>query len=134
MGRFGVRHSPSHVLWDMLPAMSDGSPTGLQRDPLVAHLEGEVTYLRERLDEADRQRGSLQRQLEAERQRADVLQLRAINTGPPDTPPDASGSTERDDRGLQGVLGLGAAAVGRPGGETMIAGIFPDPSDYPGTK
>jgi len=57
----------------------DGPPTGHQRDALVAHLEGEVTYLRERLEEADRQRGYLQQQLEHERQRADVLQ--ALGTG-----------------------------------------------------
>ncbi len=73
----------------------DGPPTGHRRDALVAHLEGEVTYLRERLEEADRQRGYLQQQLEAERQRADLLQ--ALGTGTTsETAPEGPGSPERD--------------------------------------
>ena len=80
----------------------DGPPPGHQRDALVAHLEGEVTYLRERLEEADRQRGSLQQQLEQERQRADVLQ--ALGTGTtPDTSPEAVGSPESDDQAPSGI-------------------------------
>jgi len=53
---------------------------------LVDHLRGEVTYLRERLEEADRQRGYLQQQLEAERQRADVLQALGAGTTPDNIP------------------------------------------------
>jgi len=68
----------------------DGPSTGHQQDALVTHLEGEVTYLRERLEEADRQRGYLQQQLEAERQRADVLQALGTSTTP-ETAPEAVG-------------------------------------------
>jgi len=81
----------------------DGPPPGYQRDALVAHLEGEVTYLRERLEEADRQRGYLQQQLEQERQRADVLQ--ALGTGTtPDTSPEAPGSPQTNEPAPTGVL------------------------------
>ena len=81
----------------------DGPSTGHQRDALVAHLEGEVTYLRERLEEADRQRGYLQQQLEHERQRADVLQ--ALGTGTTsETPQDAVGSPRSDDPALSGIV------------------------------
>jgi hypothetical protein len=81
----------------------DGPPPGHQRDALVAHLEGEVTYLRERLEEADRQRGYLQQQLEQERQRADVLQ--ALGTGTtPDTSPEAPGSPQTNEPAPTGVL------------------------------
>lgn len=69
----------------------------------LRHLEGEVEYLRERLEEADRQRGSLHRQLEAERERADILQLRAIGSGAPDAPQEPRGSPERDDTGLRAL-------------------------------
>lgn len=69
----------------------------------LRHLEGEVEYLRERLEAADRERGSLHRQIEAERQRADILQLRAITSGAPDTSPEAPGSTETSDAGLRGL-------------------------------
>jgi hypothetical protein len=80
--------------------------TTQHQGPLVAHLEGEVAYLRERLEEADRQRGSLQRQLEAERQRADVLQLRAIGSGTPDTASDTPQGARTHDTGLQGLRTL----------------------------
>jgi hypothetical protein len=80
----------------------DGSPTGHQQDALVAHLEGEVTYLRERLEEADRQRGYLQQQLEQERQRADVLQ--ALGTGTTsDTSPEAVGVPETNESAPTGI-------------------------------
>ena len=69
---------------------------------LVDHLRGEVTYLRERLEEADRQRGYLQQQLEAERQRADVL--RALGTGTtPETSPEAVASPEPNEPAPTGV-------------------------------
>ncbi len=81
----------------------DGPSTGHQRDALVAHLEGEVTYLRERLEEADRQRGYLQQQLERERQRADVLQ--ALGTGTTsETSPEAGESPETGEPAPTGVL------------------------------
>jgi len=80
----------------------DGPPPGHQRDALVAHLEGEVTYLRERLEEADRQRGSLQQQLEQERQRADVLQ--ALGTGTTsDTSPEAVESPRTNETAPTGI-------------------------------
>ena len=63
---------------------------------LVDHLRGEVTYLRERLEEADRQRGYLQQQLEAERQRADVLQALGAGTTP-DTSPEAVESPQANE-------------------------------------
>ena len=83
----------------------DGPATGHRQDALVAHLEGEVAYLRERLEEADRQQAQMLGQLAEERQRADVLQLRAIGTGEtsPNTPSEAPGSSESDDQPLQGV-------------------------------
>ena len=81
----------------------DGPSTGYQRDALVAHLEGEVTYLRERLEEADRQRGYLQQQLERERQRADLLQVLGTGTTP-ETSPEAVESPERDGSTTTGVL------------------------------
>ena len=69
---------------------------------LVDHLRGEVTYLRERLEEADRQRGYLQQQLERERQRADVLQ--ALDAGTtPGTAPEAARASPANDRGTSGV-------------------------------
>lgn len=68
---------------------------------LVDHLRGEVLYLRERLEEADRQRGYLQQQLERERQRADVLQ--ALGTGTtPDNAPEAVGSPPANETEPQG--------------------------------
>ena len=70
---------------------------------LVDHLRGEVTYLRERLEEADRQRGYLQQQLEAERQRADVLQALGTDTTP-ETASEAVESPERDGSTPTGVL------------------------------
>ena len=70
---------------------------------MVDHLRGEVTYLRERLEEADRQRGYLQQQLEAERQRADVLQ--ALGTGTTsETSPEAVESPQESDPAPSGVL------------------------------
>jgi len=74
----------------------DGPPPGHQRDALVAHLEGEVTYLRERLEEADRQRGYLQQQLEQERQRADVLQALGAGTSS-ETSPEAVESPQTNE-------------------------------------
>jgi hypothetical protein len=90
----------------------DGPPAGHQQDALVAHLEGEVTYLRERLEEADRQRGYLQQQLEHERERADVLQ--ALGTGTtPDTAQEAPGSPQSDDRGPTGIRAWRRRLLGR---------------------
>jgi len=67
------------------------------QDDLVEHLRGEVTYLRERLENA-------MGQLEAERQRADVLQLRAIGTGEtPTTSSEAPGSPRGDDQPVHGL-------------------------------
>ncbi len=70
---------------------------------LVDHLRGEVTYLRERLEEADRQRGYLQQQLERERQRADVLQ--ALGTGTTsETSPEAGGSPQTSEPAPTGLV------------------------------
>ena len=69
---------------------------------LVDHLRGEVTYLRERLEEADRQRGYLQQQLESERQRSDVLQALGTST-PSDTPTIAPGSHRSDEPPATGI-------------------------------
>jgi hypothetical protein len=70
---------------------------------LVDHLRGEVTYLRERLEEADRQRGYLQQQLEAERQRADVLLALGAGTTS-ETSPEAGESPQTSDPAPTGVL------------------------------
>jgi len=79
---------------------------------LVDHLRGEVTYLRERLEEADRQRGYLQQQLEAERQRADVLQ--ALGTGTtPETASEAVGSPQSDGTGQGGIWTWWRRLLGR---------------------
>ncbi len=62
------------------------------QDALVEHLQGEVAYLRERLEDA-------MGQLAEERRRADVLQLAASTGAHQDTP----GSTESDDTGPRGL-------------------------------
>lgn len=77
--------------------------TTVGRDELVEHLQGEVAYLRERLEEADRQQARMLGQLADERQRADVLQLRAIGSGAPDTSHDTSESPRSDDTVLQAL-------------------------------
>jgi len=70
---------------------------------LVDHLRGEVTYLRERLEEADRQRGYLQQQLEAERRRSDVIQALGAGT-PSDTATNAVGASPANETTPTGVL------------------------------
>lgn len=85
-----------------------GNATGTDgqlQDALIEQLRSENLYLRERLEEADRQQAQMLGQLAEERQRADVLQLRAIGTGEtsPNTPSEAPGSSESDDQPLQGV-------------------------------
>ena len=71
---------------------------------MVDHLRGEVTYLRERLEEADRQRGYLQQQLEDERRRTDVIQALATSTTS-DTVTNAVESPESDRSPSTGVMG-----------------------------
>jgi hypothetical protein len=75
----------------------DGSPTGHQRDELVTHLEGEVTYLREQLDRA-------LRQLEAERERTDVLTALSSGTSKVEAPHEAPESPQTSDPAPTGVL------------------------------
>jgi len=70
---------------------------------LVDHLRGEVTYLRERLEEADRQRGYLQQQLESERQRSDVIQALGAGT-PSETATNAVGSPRTNENTPTGVV------------------------------
>jgi hypothetical protein len=72
---------------------------------LVEQLRSENLYLRERLEEADRQQARMLDQLAEERRRADVLQLRAIGTGepPPTRSSEAPGSPRSDDQPLQGL-------------------------------
>jgi len=96
-------HLPGEAQQPVDQQATDGSPTGHRQDALVAHLEGEVTYLRERLEEADRQRGYLQQQLEAERQRSDVIQALGAGTTS-DTVANASGSPVHDETPATGLV------------------------------
>ncbi len=67
------------------------------RDDVLEELRNDKRYLQEQLDRA-------LRQLEAERQRADVLQLRAIGTGEtPTTSSEAPGSPRGDDQPVHGL-------------------------------
>ncbi len=65
------------------------------RDELLEELRNDKRYLQDQLDRA-------LRQLEAERQRADVLQLRAIGTGETSLS-EATGSSPANDTGLRGI-------------------------------
>lgn len=63
------------------------TPTPPQSDVMIAHLEhleGEVQYLRGRLEEADRQRDQLQQQLADERRRTDTLTALSASVSAPD--------------------------------------------------
>ena len=83
-----------------------GNATGTDgqlQDALIEQLRSENRYLRERLEEADRQQTQMLDQLAEERRRADVLQ--ALGTGTtPDTSPEAPQSPVRDGTGQSGVL------------------------------
>jgi hypothetical protein len=77
---------------------------GQLQDPLIKQLRSENLYLRERLEEADRQQAQMLDQLAEERRRADVLQLRAIGTGEtPTTSSEAPGSPRGDDQPVHGL-------------------------------
>ncbi len=65
------------------------------RDELLEELRNDKRYLQEQLDRA-------LRQLEAERQRADVLQLRAIGTGETSSS-EATGSPQANETGPRGL-------------------------------
>jgi hypothetical protein len=74
----------------------DTTARDTDREELLEELRRDKTFLQEQLDRA-------LRQLEAERQRADVLQ--ALGTGTtPDTSPEAPQSPVRDGTGQSGVL------------------------------
>ena len=102
-----------------------------RQDALVEHLQGEVTYLRERLEEADRQRGYLQQQLEQERQRADVLQaIAGGQTSEPEPAPDAAtiapASPLRDAPARSGVIPFVRARIpvaGRDDPRPILVGL-----------
>jgi hypothetical protein len=79
-----------------LDAPQDAPSHTAVHDELVDELRRDKIFLQEQLDRA-------LRQLEAERQRADVLQ--ALGTGTaPDTALEATGSPERDESAATGVL------------------------------
>jgi hypothetical protein len=83
----------------------DGPPTGHQQDALGVHLEGEVAYLREQLDRA-------LRQLEHERERADILQ--ALGTGTtPETAQEAVESPRSDGSDPTGIRAWWRRLLGR---------------------
>ena len=113
-----------------VPSLRDGThhdaQHGTQRDmtdgALVTHLQEEVTYLRERLEDA-------MGQLAEERRRADVLQREALGRiealaatvdrqPPTENAPEPVGSTESSETPVQGVIRMAAPAPGQ------IAGIL----------
>ena len=71
---------------------------GQLQDALIEQLRSDNLYLRERLEEADRQQAQMLDQLAEERRRADVLQL-AASTG---TRQDTPRSLQMSDTGLRG--------------------------------
>ena len=91
---------------DMHPTDQTVSTTPAPVDALVDHLhhlQGEVRYLRERLEEADRQRDHLQHQLADERRRTDTLTALSASVSTPANAND--GDVERHtDTASSGIL------------------------------
>jgi hypothetical protein len=102
-----------------------------RQDALVDHLQSEVTYLRERLEEAERERERILQQMANERERFDVIHRTALgriealtattedrqgSLDPSGTRPDAPGSTESDENPPKGTWhgGIASGANKRP--------------------